>query len=47
MGELMIVGIFLAMLWIGWELTRIADFAEGFDRNYRDNEQASRQQQTQ
>lgn len=30
LSELLIVGIFPALLWIGWELRRIADLAEAF-----------------
>jgi hypothetical protein len=37
MIDLVIIGMFLALLWIGWELVRIADLMEGFVRSYRES----------
>jgi hypothetical protein len=34
MGDLILLVIVGALLWIGWELTRIADFVQGFVTNY-------------
>lgn len=36
MGDLILLIIVAALLWIGWELTRIADFIEGFVANYKE-----------
>jgi|HubBroStandDraft_1064217.scaffolds.fasta_scaffold1110854_2 hypothetical protein len=35
MGDLILLVIVVALLWIGWELTRIADFIQGFVANYK------------
>jgi hypothetical protein len=36
MFELGILGIFVALLWIGWEMHRIAQLAINFARGYED-----------
>lgn len=35
MGDLLLILITGALLWIGWELTRIKDLIEGFVANYK------------
>jgi|GEM_PF-5086879 len=35
MGDILLILITAALLWIGWELTRIKDLLEGFLVNYK------------
>jgi hypothetical protein len=35
MGDILLIVIAGALLWIGWELTRIKDLIEGFLINYK------------
>jgi hypothetical protein len=36
MSDLTLLGIFLALLWIGWEIHRIAQLAVNYMRGYED-----------
>jgi hypothetical protein len=35
-GDLILIGIFVALLWIGWELHRLAQLAVNFMRGFED-----------
>jgi len=37
MGDILILTIVIALLWIGWQLTRIADLIGGFVANYKES----------